>query len=221
MMKTPVDRLHDSLAKLVAAAKRAKREAADTTLIAVSKTHLAEAIQPVLMAGQRHFGENRVQEAQAKWPALKQHYPDVMLHLIGSLQSNKAAEAVAMFDMIHTLDRPSLAEALAKAMQAQGKSVPCFIQVNTGDEAQKGGVALAALPACLTHAQNLALPVIGLMCVPPVDENPAPHFALLAKLARRHNLKELSMGMSSDAETAVALGATYVRVGSAIFGARG
>ncbi len=220
-METPVDRLHAVLEKLATAAKRAKRAPGDAALIAVSKTYAAEAVLPVLVAGQRHFGENRVQEAQAKWPQLKSAYPDVVLHLIGSLQSNKAADAVAQFDMIHTLDRTSLADALAKAMQAQGKSVPCFVQVNTGDESQKGGVALEGLPALLAYAQNLSLPVTGLMCIPPVGENPAPHFALLAKLAKRHGLKELSIGMSLDAETAVALGATYVRVGSAIFGARG
>ncbi len=202
------------------AARRADRKASDICLIAVSKTREAEAIAPVIAAGQRHFGENRVQEAQAKWPALKAQTPDVVLHLIGSLQSNKAEDAVALFDEIHVLDRPSLAEALAKAMAKSGKRPSLYVQVNTGAEAQKGGVSLNDLPALVEHARALDLPLIGLMCIPPAEEEPAPHFALLAKLARRYNLPKLSMGMSDDFDHAIAQGATHVRVGSAIFGVR-
>jgi PLP dependent protein len=207
-------------ARLRQAAERSQLAPSDVTLIAVSKTYGAEDILPVLQAGQRHFGENRVQEAQAKWPALKADYPDVTLHLIGSLQSNKAEEAVALFDVIHVLDRPSLAEALAKAMRKQGRRLPCFLQVNIGAEPQKGGCDLDGLPILLAQSQALDLDVTGLMCLPPADKNPAPYFALLQKLAVRHGLAHLSMGMSSDYETAIQLGATHVRIGSAIFGAR-
>ncbi len=209
--------VHDALARAAAAVRR---DAAGVTLVAVSKTHDAEAIRPLLAAGQRHFGENRVQEAQAKWPALRSEYADVRLHLVGQLQSNKAADAVALFDAIHSIDRPSLVEALARAMASAGRRPECFVQVNIGDEAQKGGCAIADLPALLAAAAGADLPVAGLMCVPPAEVEPAPYFALLAKLAREHALAGLSMGMSSDYATAVTLGATHVRVGSALFGAR-
>ncbi|WP_267388575.1 YggS family pyridoxal phosphate-dependent enzyme [Sphingomonas sp. GC_Shp_3] len=201
-------------------ARLARREPAVVTLIGISKTHPAEAIVPLLEAGQRAFGENRVQEAEAKWPALRARFQDVTLHLVGQLQSNKADEAVALFDAIHSVDRLSLVTALAKAMEKQGKRPECYLQVNIGDEPQKGGCAVADLPALLGAARAAGLPVVGLMAVPPADVEPAPYFALLAKLARDHDLTGLSMGMSSDFETAVTLGATHVRVGSALFGAR-
>lgn len=191
------------------------------TLIAVSKTHSAERIAPLIAAGQRVFGENRVQEAQAKWPALREAHPGIALHLVGQLQSNKADEAVAQFDCIHSLDRPSLVGALAKAMDKAGRRVPCFVQVNIGAEEQKGGCAIADLPALLAQARAADLPVIGLMCVPPLGIEPAPFFALLDKLAADHGLEGRSMGMSDDFETAIMLGATHVRVGSALFGTRG
>ena len=219
-METAADRLKTVLTTLESACARANRNSNQVELIAVSKTRDDHAILPVLQAGQKHFGENRVQEAAGKWPALKQAFPDVILHLIGSLQSNKAADSVALFDYIHTLDRLSLAEALSKEMLKQAKPVRCFIQVNIGDEAQKSGVSVAGLADLLTGARNLKVPVVGLMCIPPVNDHPAPHFALLAKLAKHHALPELSMGMSGDADSAVLQGATYVRVGSAIFGAR-
>jgi len=190
------------------------------TLIAISKTHPAEAIVPLIDEGQRVFGENRVQEAQGKWPALIERYPDVTLHLVGQLQSNKAAEAVALFDCIQSLDRPSLVTALGKAIDKAGRQVPCFVQVNIGEEAQKGGCAIADVPALLDAARVAQIPVIGLMCVPPAEVEPAPYFALLGKIADDHGLAGLSMGMSSDFETAILLGATHVRVGSALFGAR-
>jgi len=201
-------------------ARLARREPAAVTLIAISKTHPAEAIVPLLEAGQRAFGENRVQEAEAKWPALRARFQDVTLHLVGQLQSNKADEAVALFDAIHSVDRLSLVTALSKAMEKQGKRPECYLQVNIGDEPQKGGCAVADLPALLGAARAAELPVVGLMAVPPALVEPAPYFALLAKLARDHDLTGLSMGMSSDFETAVTLGATHVRVGSALFGAR-
>ncbi len=202
------------------AATRAARLVSDICLIAVSKTHEADAILPVIAAGQRHFGENRVAEAMAKWPALKAQTPDLVLHLIGSLQSNKAEEAVALFDEIHVLDRPSLAEALAKAMAKLGKRPALYVQVNVGEEPQKGGVLPGDLPALLAQARALGLPLVGLMCIPPAEADAAPYFALLAKLAKRHGLPKLSMGMSGDFEHAIQQGATHVRVGSAIFGAR-
>ncbi len=201
--------------------KPARRKPADITLIAVSKTQSAERIVPLIAAGQRVFGENRVQEAQSKWPDLRAEYPDIALHLIGQLQSNKADEAIAMFDYIHSLDRPSLLKALARAMDKAGRQVPCFVQVNIGDEAQKGGCALADLPGFLAAVRAADVPLAGLMCLPPADIEPAPFFALLAKLAADHGLDGLSMGMSGDYETAVQLGATHVRVGTALFGARG
>ena len=213
-------RLRDIQSRMDKAARLVDRAPGQTRLIAVSKTFGPEAIEPLLEAGQRLFGENRVQEAQGKWPALKENYPDVELHLVGQLQSNKAEDAVELFDAIHSVDRSSLVQALAKAMDKTGKRPSCFIQVNIGEEEQKGGVALAALPALLEEAQSLNLPVVGLMCVPPADKEPSPYFGLLAKLAKRHGLPRLSMGMSSDFETAVSLGATEIRVGTALFGTR-
>ena len=211
--------------RIARACKIAKRERADVNLIAVSKTHPAEAIEPVLEAGQRLFGENRVQEAQDKWPDLRERYPDVELHLIGQLQSNKAEDAAALFDVIHSLDRPSLLKALAKAYDKLGKRVPCFIQVDVGEEDQKGGCAIPDLPALVEQAREAEIPLRGLMCIPPADKEPAPFFALLGELARRHEPEPgvwgLSMGMSGDYETAIMLGATHIRVGSALFGARG
>jgi hypothetical protein len=213
-------RLEEVRAAIARAAVTARRSAEAVTLVAVSKTHPAEAIEPLLQAGQRVFGENRVQEAAAKWPALMERYEGVSLHLIGQLQSNKAEEAVALFDAIHSVDRPSLVAALAAAIEKSGRSPACFVQVNIGDEPQKGGVPVAELPALLDLCRSAGLPVAGLMCIPPADVEPAPYFALLAKLARRHGLDGLSMGMSSDYETAVTIGSTHVRVGTALFGER-
>ncbi|HYD24856.1 MAG TPA: YggS family pyridoxal phosphate-dependent enzyme [Croceibacterium sp.] len=207
--------------RIAHACRVGRRERDEVTLVAVSKTHPAEAIAPLIEAGQRTFGENRVQEAQAKWPALRERYPGVELHLVGRLQSNKAEDAVALFDAVHSLDRPSLVAALAKAMDKAGKRLPCFVQVNIGAEAQKGGVATAALPALLAEARAADVPLAGLMAVPPLGIEPAPFFALLDKLARDHGLAGRSMGMSSDFETAIMLGATHVRVGTALFGERG
>jgi PLP dependent protein len=215
------ERLDNVRAAITAATARAGRRAGAVTLIAVSKTHDADAIRPLIAAGQRVFGENRVQEAAAKWPALRAGHADIRLHLIGQLQSNKADEAVALFDAIHTLDRPSLVTALARACAKAGRQPQIFVQVNIGAEPQKGGCAIADLPALLVSAQDAGLTITGLMCIPPADVEPAPYFALLAELAARHDLAALSMGMSSDYETAVMLGATHVRVGSALFGARG
>lgn len=199
----------------------ARREPGDVTLIAVSKTRSAGEIAPLLEQGQHTFGENRVQEAQAKWSGLRERYPDAELHLIGQLQSNKAEDAAALFDCIHALDRPSLVKALGKAFDRTGRRVPCFVQVDVGDEQQKGGCAVADLPALLALAREADIPVRGLMCLPPADIEPAPFFALLGKLAADHGLPDLSMGMSGDYETAIMLGATHVRVGTALFGARG
>jgi pyridoxal phosphate enzyme (YggS family) len=220
-MENAASRLADVRANIAKVCKPARREPADVTLIAVSKTHDAPEIQPLIDAGQRVFGENRVQEAQAKWPALRAAHPDIELHLIGQLQSNKAEEAVALFDVIHSLDRPSLLTALAKAMDKAGRRVPCFVQVNIGDEAQKGGCPIADLPAFLASARAADVPLAGLMCIPPADTEAAPFFAMLAKLAADHGLTGLSMGMSGDYETAVMLGATHIRVGTALFGSRG
>jgi len=214
------DRLADVGAGIDKAARLAGRKAAGVTLVAVSKTHGAEEIRPLLAAGQRVFGENRVQEAQAKWPALKAETPDARLHLIGGLQSNKAVEAVVLFDAIHSVDRPSLVAALARAMEKAGRRPDCFVQVNIGDEPQKSGCAVADLPALLEAVRAAGLPLAGLMCIPPAEVEPAPYFALLAKLARRHGVTGLSMGMSGDYPTAVTLGATHVRVGTALFGER-
>jgi len=205
-------------ARIAKAATLAGRRPEDVTLIAVSKTQPAERIEALIAAGQRDFGENRVQEAQAKWPALRARYPEVRLHLIGQLQSNKAEDAVALFDAIHSVDRPSLVAALAGAMEKSGRRPDCFVQVNIGDEPQKGGCAIAGLPALLEAARDL--PVAGLMCIPPEGVEPAPYFALLARLTRRHGLAGLSMGMSADYESAVMIGATHVRVGTALFGPR-
>lgn len=213
-------RLADVRERIARAEQLAKRPAGATSLIAVSKTHEAPAIAPLIAAGQRVFGENRVQEAQAKWPALREATPDIELHLVGQLQSNKAADAVALFDAIHAVDRLSLVTALARAMERHDRRPACFVQVDIGDEPQKGGVAVAELPALLAEARGAELPVVGLMCVPPLELEPAPWFALLAKLADDHGLPGLSMGMSGDYETAVTLGATHVRVGTALFGAR-
>ncbi len=210
--------IQDRIAK---AARAAGRDPRSVHLIAVSKTFDAEAIKPVLDVGHRLFGENRVQEAKAKWPGLRAHYPDVELHLIGPLQSNKTKEAVELFDAIHTLDRPKIAKAIADEMQRQGKRLKLFVEVNTGEEPQKAGIMPAEAGAFVAHCRNdLGLDITGLMCIPPVEEEPAVHFAFLSKLARECGLAELSMGMSSDFEAAVELGATYVRVGSAIFGHR-
>ncbi|MDE1914999.1 MAG: YggS family pyridoxal phosphate-dependent enzyme [Sphingomonadales bacterium] len=221
----PAAALEDVGARIATAARVARRKAGDVTLIAISKTHEAPQIMPLIAAGQRVFGENRVQEAAAKWPALREAYPDIQLHLVGQLQSNKAEEAVALFDAIHSVDRPSLVTALAKAMDKSGRCIPCFVQVNIGAEAQKGGCAIADLGALLAQVREADLPLAGLMCVPPADIEAAPFFALLAKLSADHGLAGtraagLSMGMSGDFETAVQLGATHVRVGSALFGAR-
>lgn len=202
------------------AARLTNRSGDAITLIAVSKTQGADAIRPLIAAGQRVFGENRVQESQEKWPALREGHPDIALHLVGQLQSNKAADAVALFDVIHSLDRPSLLTALAKAMDAADKRVPCYIQVNIGAEAQKGGCAIADVPALIAAARDADIPLLGLMAVPPADVEPAPYFALLAKMAREEGLPRLSMGMSGDYETAIMLGATDIRVGTALFGDR-
>ena len=215
-------RLAEVRARIKAAAEAAGRDPAAITLVAVGKTHDAETIAAALAAGQRVFGENRVQEAQAKYPALKAKARDLVLHLIGPLQTNKVRDAVALFDVIETVDRPKLAAALAAAMTAMGRRPKCFIQINTGEEAQKAGVlpkdADAFIAAC---REEYRLPIEGLMCIPPLGEEPSPHFAFLRELARRHSLPDLSMGMSADYEIAVRLGATHVRVGTAIFGARG
>jgi hypothetical protein len=207
-------------AAIARAAALARREAREVTLVAVSKTHGPEAIQPLLAAGHRDFGENRVQEAAGKWPPLRQAYPGVRLHLIGQLQSNKAAQAVDLFDAIHSVDRLSLVAALGKAMAESGRRPDCFIQVNLADEPQKGGCPVAGLPDLIAAARDAGLPLKGLMCIPPAEREAAPWFALLAELARRHDLSGLSMGMSGDYESAVALGATHVRVGTALFGER-
>ena len=214
------ERLAEVRERIARAAKVARRDSANVTLIAVSKTHPVEAIVPLIEAGQRVFGENRVQEAEAKWPALAERYEDLQLHLVGQLQSNKAEAAVRLFDAIHSVDRPSLVDALARAADKAGRSPTLFVQVNIGDEPQKGGCAVAELPGLLEQARGAGLTISGLMCVPPAKVEAAPYFALLAKLARDQGLPLLSMGMSDDFETAVMLGATHIRVGSALFGAR-
>ncbi len=214
-------RLQEVRARMAAAAQAAGRSPNDITLIAVSKTFAPEAILPVLAAGQRHFGENRVQEARDKWPALKERYPDVVLHLIGPLQTNKVKHAVRLFDVIHTVDRDKLAMELAREMEKRDRQLPVFVQVNTGEEPQKAGVAPMQADAFIARCRDdYGLNVIGCMCIPPVHEEPALHFALLRNIAERNGLTNLSMGMSHDFETAIALGATHVRVGSAIFGPR-
>lgn len=214
-------RLADVRAQIARAAADARRDADGVTLIAVSKTRGADAILPLIAAGQRDFGENRVQEAQGKWPALCERFPDVRLHMVGQLQSNKAEDAVRLFDCIHSLDRPSLVGALARAMDRIGRRPDCFVQVNLEGAAGKGGCAPASLGALLSDARSAGVPVTGLMTVPPLDREPAPWFALLAKLADDHDLAGLSMGMSGDFPTAVRIGATHVRVGTALFGLRG
>lgn len=215
---TPLSAIRSDIAK---AAGRAGRASSEIELIAVSKTRSAAEIRPLLQQGHRSFGENRVSEAEEKWPGLRADHPDVTLHMIGQLQSNKAAEAAALFDMIHTVDRPSLIKALAKVVAAGERCPPCFCQVNIGEEEQKGGCAIDDIGALLERARAAGLEMIGLMCIPPLEVEPAPYFALLAKLAGEHGLECLSMGMSADYETAVMLGATQVRVGTALFGARG
>jgi pyridoxal phosphate enzyme (YggS family) len=214
---TALSTVRDAIAR---SEKIAGRPAGSTTLIAISKTKPVEAIEALIGEGQMVFGENRVQEAALKFPALCERYPDLQLHMVGQLQSNKAEEAVALFDCIHSLDRMSLARALASAMDKAGRRVPCFVQVNIGAEEQKGGCAIADLPQFLDQVRALDLPAVGLMAVPPADLEPSPYFALLAKLARDHGLDQLSMGMSGDYENAVRIGATHVRIGSALFGSR-
>jgi pyridoxal phosphate enzyme (YggS family) len=220
-MTDSVEALRDIRSRIELAAKGAGRDPQTVTLVAVSKTYGEEVIVPVIDNGQRAFGENRVQEAKAKWPNLQARFQGLELHLIGPLQSNKTAEAVELFDAIHTVDRPKIAKALAVEMAKQGKRLKLFVQVNTGEEEQKAGVAPRETAAFLHHCRDeLKLEISGLMCIPPVDEEAALHFGLLATLARENGLTGLSMGMSDDFETAIALGATHIRVGSAIFGAR-
>jgi pyridoxal phosphate enzyme (YggS family) len=215
------DRLADVRRKMAQACAEVGRDPATATLVAVSKTFAAAAIAPVIAAGQRVFGENRVQEAKAKWPPLRERHPDLLLHLIGPLQSNKARDAVALFDAIHTIDRPSLCAALAKEIERLGRAPLLLVEINTGAEPQKAGVLPEAADAFLRACrEDYGLTIAGLMCIPPLAEPPAPHFALTAKIAARNGLRLLSMGMSADYETAIRFGATHVRVGSAIFGER-
>ena len=221
LMESAASRLAEVEENIARMLKPARRERDEITLIAVSKTHPSDRITPLLDIGHRVFGENRVQEAQGKWPQLRERYTDVELHGIGQLQSNKAEDAVALFDFIHALDRPSLLKALAKAMDKLGKRVPCFVQVNIGDEEQKGGCPIGELAQFLKQVRDADVPVAGLMCLPPADIEAAPFFALLAKLADDNGVEGLSMGMSGDYPTAVQLGATHIRVGTALFGARG
>ncbi|VWX60558.1 YggS family pyridoxal phosphate-dependent enzyme [Sphingorhabdus sp. 109] len=217
MANSPLEAIRSNIDK---AAGIADRKPSEIALIAVSKTRGSEEIRPLLESGHRLFGENRVQEAMEKWPALKADFPDIELHMIGQLQSNKAAEAVALFDYIHSLDRPSLIKELAKEMKRQERQIPCFLQVNIGEEPQKGGCDIEAVPELLAQATSAGIEIVGLMAVPPDHENPVPYFALLAKLAREAGLVGLSMGMSGDFEQAVKLGSTHVRVGTALFGPR-
>ena len=220
-IKTSAERLGEVLDRISSAAKAKGRAPSQVELIAVSKTFDAAAIRPVIEAGQRAFGENRVQEAQGKWPSLREEYRDLRLHLIGPLQSNKAKDAVALFDAIHSIDRPKIAKAVAEEMHRQQRGLDLFVQVNTGEEEQKAGVMPRDVKSFVTECRDaLGLEIKGLMCIPPVHEEAAVHFAFLAKLARELGLTQLSMGMSDDFETAVAFGATQVRVGSAIFGGR-
>ena len=220
-MNSATANIADVSRRIVAAAETARRDPASVNLVAVTKTFEAAHIQPVIDAGHRIFGENRVQEAKGKWPTLRAHYPDIELHLIGPLQSNKAKEAVALFDAIHTIDRPKIAAAVAEEMAKQGKRPQLFIQVNTGEEPQKAGVLPKETAGLLRHCrEELKLDIAGLMCIPPLDEEAGVHFAFLAKLAGELGLAQLSMGMSADFEKAIAFGATHVRVGSEIFGAR-
>ena len=218
MALSSLDEVREKIGK---AARLAGRKPDAVTLIAISKTQPASRILGLISAGQRVFGENRVQEAEEKWPAIRAQHPDMRLHLVGQLQSNKADAAVALFDAIQSVDRASLVAALAKAMDKTGRRPDCFLQVNLGDEPQKGGCAPPDLPGLIETARAAGLPVAGLMCLPPADTEPAPYFALLATLARRHDVAGLSMGMSADYESAVMIGATHVRVGTALFGERG
>src|SRR6266446_792913 len=218
LIETPLSKVRDQIARTCA---DARRDPASVTLVAISKTFAANAIEPIIAAGQRVFGENRVQEAKAKWPPLKERHGGIELHLVGTLQSNKAKDAVALFDAIHSLDRPSLAEALAKEISKQGRRPTLFVEVNTGAEPQKSGVLPEETDAFITKCrEHHGLAIAGLMCLPPLDEAPAPHFALAAKIARRNGLALLSMGMSADFPLAIQFGATHVRVGTAIFGER-
>jgi PLP dependent protein len=215
-----VERWQKIQSEIALAVEDAGRKKHDVCLVAVSKTFFAEDIEPVILAGQRVFGENRVQESQQKWPDLKHRYPDLVLHLIGPLQSNKVKDALALFDVIETVDRPTLLEALAKEWPQVQKKPQLLVQVNIGDEPQKAGVSIKDLPELLQKAKDLGLPIEGLMCIPPANDPPSPYFALLNSLASRHGLKVLSMGMSADFGAAIQLGATHIRVGSAIFGYR-
>jgi PLP dependent protein len=220
-LATAAERLAAVRAEIAAACREARCDPASVTLVAISKTFSAEAIAPVIAAGQRVFGENRVQEAKAKWPALKAQHPDIELHLVGPLQSNKAKEAVALFDAIHSVDRPRLCEALAHEIARQDRRPLLFVEINTGGEPQKAGVLPEAADAFIASCRDTyGLAIAGLMCLPPLEEPPAPHFALTAKIARRNGLALLSMGMSADFELAIRFGATHVRVGTAIFGER-
>ena len=220
-MSAGADRLAEVSHRIADAARTAGRQPSDVTLVAVSKTHGVDSVRELLVVGHRVFGENRVQEAEGKFPALKAEYPDLELHLIGPLQTNKARDAVALFDVIQSVDREKLAASLAKEMERLGRRPACYIQVNTGEEPQKAGILPDDLDAFVTACRDrYKLPIVGLMCIPPVDEDAALHFALLGKMAARNGLAGLSMGMSADYETAVRLGATHVRVGSALFGAR-
>jgi pyridoxal phosphate enzyme (YggS family) len=220
-MGDAVQQLLTVKARIAAAEREARRDTGAVTLVAVSKTFDAADIHPVIEAGQRVFGENRVQEAQGKWPALKEAFPDIELHLIGPLQSNKAKEAVALFDVIETVDREKIAAELSREMKRQGRSPRLHVQVNTGSEPQKAGIEPRDAVAFVARCRDVhGLVIDGLMCIPPADENPGPHFALLEKLAREAGVEKLSMGMSGDYETAIAFGATSVRVGAAIFGSR-
>jgi pyridoxal phosphate enzyme (YggS family) len=218
LLETPLANVRERMAQACA---EARRDPASVTLVAISKTFGPDAIEPVIAEGQRVFGENRVQEAKAKWPAIKERHPDIRLHLVGPLQSNKARQAVALFDAIHSLDRPSLAEALAVEIAKQGRKPLLFIEVNTGAEPQKSGVLPKDTDAFVALCrERYGLRVDGLMCIPPANDPPAPHFALTAKIARRNNLPLLSMGMTADFAIAIAFGATHIRVGTAIFGER-
>ena len=219
---TAAGRLAAVTGRIAAAAGAAGRDAGSVRLVAVSKLQPEARIAGALDAGHRLFGENRVQEAEARWPAFKERFPDIALHLIGGLQTNKVRAAVRLFDVIETVDRPRLAAALAREFERTGRALPCFVQVNTGDEPQKGGVAPAGLDGLLDRCRTeYALDVVGLMCIPPAEDPPGPHFAFLREAARRNGLAGLSMGMSADFETAIRFGATHVRIGSAVFGARG
>lgn len=220
-MSSGADRLAEVSGRIAEAARASGRSPSDVTLVAVSKTHGGDRVRELLQVGHRVFGENRVQEAEGKFPELKAAWPDLELHLIGPLQTNKARDAVALFDVIQSVDRDRLAAALAKEMDRLGRRPACYIQVNTGEEPQKAGILPKDVDAFVTLCRDqYKLPVVGLMCIPPVDEEPALHFALLAKMAARNDLAKLSMGMSADYETAVRMGATHVRVGSALFGSR-